>query len=153
MEWFIEYVLPMITTVISGVIVYLIGQYFHVIWLNPLQEYKRIRAEIARQLLLYANVYTNVIGYDEECESRKEKHIDVSNELRKLAASLEGYIQTLYWFKIGIPSKKKLSKVVSSLVFLSSSCFVDYTPHQNQSNRNEANAIRKLLKIYQYNAK
>ena len=66
MEWFVNYVLPSLMTVISGVIVYLLGQYFHIIWLIPLQEYKKIRSKIAHELLLYANIYSNVISGDEK---------------------------------------------------------------------------------------
>ena len=148
MEWFINYLLPLITTVLSGVGVYLIGQYFHTIWLIPLQEYKKIRSRIAQYLLLYANVYTNVVGNEEKCEEWKKKHIEVMEKLRFLASELEGYIQTLYWFKLGIPSKKKLSKAVSSIIFISNSCIDSYTTQQSKMNHDEANEIRKLLKIY-----
>ena len=38
MEWVVNYLLPPLTTILSGVIVYLLGQYVHVVWLIPLQE-------------------------------------------------------------------------------------------------------------------
>ena len=120
MEWFVNYLLPPFTTILSGVMVYLLGQYFHVVWLIPLQEYKKIRTEIARKLLLYANVYANVVRGDEKSEQWKNEHIQVMDQLRILAAELEGYIQTLHWFKLGIPSKKKLSQAVLLQSFLSS---------------------------------
>ena len=148
MEWFINYLLPLLTTILSGVTVYLLGQYFHVVWLVPLQEYKKIRAKIACKLLLYANVYCNVVKNDEKSVEWKQEHIEVMDELRILAAELEGYIQTLYWFKIGVPSKKKLSRAVSNLVRLSNSCIDPYPIEQSQRNRHQADEIRKLLKIY-----
>ena len=150
MEWFSNYFLPLFTTILSGVVIYLLGQYFYVVWLIPLQEYKKIRAEIARKLLLYANVYSNVVKCDEFSEELRKEHIEVMDQLRILAAELEGYIQTLYWFRLGIPSKKKLSQVVSSIVLLSNSCIDPYPTQQSKMNHDEANKIRKLLQIYRY---
>jgi hypothetical protein len=151
MEWFVNYLLPPFTTILSGVMVYLLGQYFHVVWLIPLQEYKKIRAEIARKLLLYANVYANVVRGDEKSEQWKNEHIQVMDQLRILAAELEGYIQTLHWFKLGIPSKKKLSQAVSHIVGLSNSCIDPYPIEQSKMNHDTANEIRRLLRIYRRN--
>jgi len=148
MEWLVNYVVPSFTTILSGVVLYLLGQYFHIIWLIPLQEYKKIRSEIARKLLLYANVYSNVVRSDEKSEEWKKEHIEVMDQLRILAAELEGYIQTLYWFKPGIPSKKKLSQAVSNIVGLSNSCIDPYPVEQSKMNHDRADEIRKLLKIY-----
>lgn len=148
MEWFVNYLLPPLTTILSGVIVYLLGQYFHIIWLIPLQEYKRIRAEIARKLLLYANVYSNVVRIDEKSDELKNEHIKAMEQLKFLAAELEGYIQTLHWFKFGIPSKKKLSQAASYIVGLSNSCIDPYPIEQSIRNCDKADKIRKLLKIY-----
>ena len=50
MEWFVNYVLPSITTIVSGVVVYLLGQYFYTVWLMPLQEYKKIKDNTTRLL-------------------------------------------------------------------------------------------------------
>ena len=79
MEWLVNYVVPSFTTILSGVVLYLLGQYFHIIWLIPLQEYKKIRSEIARKLLLYANVYSNVVRSDEKFEEWKKEHISATN--------------------------------------------------------------------------
>lgn len=148
MSFIVQHIVPMAITVISGVIVYLMGQYFHIIWLMPLQNYKLIRADIARQLLFYSNVYSAVIKYNEKSKQTENEYIHASSELRKLAANLEAYIQTLYWFRFGIPSKKKLHTVVSSLLHISNSCFGNNPLKQSDTNHNEAEKIRKLLKIY-----
>ena len=148
MEWIVKYLLPSLTTILCGVAVYLLGQYFHTIWLTPLQEYKNIRAEIARKLFFYANVYTNVVSNEEKCEEWKKEHIEVMKELRTLASELEGYIQTLHWFKPGIPSKRKLSQAVILLVALSNSCIDPYPLQQSKMNYDSANEVRDLLKIY-----
>ena len=145
MEWFVNNLLPLLTTILSGVVVYLLGQYFQVVWLVPLQEYKKIRAEIARKLLFYANIYTDVVKTG---ENYKDEHIEAMSQLRIVAADLEGYIQTLYWFKPGIPSKKKLSQAVGNIVGLSNSFRGSCPSKLNEMNHHRANEIRKLLKIY-----
>ena len=98
--------------------------------------------------MLYANIYSNVISGDEKSEVLKKEHIVVMNQLRNLAAELEGYIQTLNWFKFGIPSRKRLSEAVSLIVLLSNSCIDSYPMEQSIMNHNTANEIRGLLKIY-----
>ena len=67
---------------------------------------------------------------------------------KTVAAELEGYIQTLHWFKLGIPSKKKLSQAVSHIVRLSNSCIDPYPIEQSKMNHDTANEIRRLLRIY-----
>ena len=123
MECFFNYFSSTFITVLSGAAIYLLGQYFHIVWLMPLQEYKKIQAKIACNLLLYANVYCNVVSIDEKSAEWKQEHIEAAAQLKMLAAELEGYIQTLHWFKLGIPPKKQISKATSKIVGLSNCCF------------------------------
>ena len=150
MDWFLNYVLPMLLTVISGVLVFLIGEMFTVVWLNPLQEYKRIKHDIAKMLSYYANVYTNVIDNSEQCESWKQEHVDAGDKMRDLSCELEGFIQTLSWMKIGIPSKRNLKEASGMLMYLSNCMFDPNKFQQCAENKNTANQLRALLKIYGY---
>ena len=43
MDWIVNYVLPMLITVISGVLVYMCGELLNTIWLKPLQDYKLLK--------------------------------------------------------------------------------------------------------------
>ena len=93
-------------------------------------------------------MYMPMLRGDEKSEQWKNEHIQVMDQLRILAAELEGYIQTLHWFKLGIPSKKKLSQAVSHIVGLSNSCIDPYPIEQSKMNHDTANEIRRLLRIY-----
>ena len=148
MSWFINYVLPGLITVISGVLVYMLGELLNTIWLRPLQEYKSIKSSIAKNLVFYANVYTNVLTGDEKNEKWENLHFDASDKLRWSAAELEGFIQTLSWIKIGIPKRANLTEAVSSLILLSNSVFGPYRFQKNKENHDIADKIRGLLEIY-----
>lgn len=48
-------------TVVSGVLVYIIGEILQTVWLTPLQKFKAIKHDIAVTLTFYARIYTNKI--------------------------------------------------------------------------------------------
>ena len=150
LDWFVKYVLPTLITVLSGVFVYLLGELLNTIWLKPLHDFKGIKSEIAKNLVFYSNVYTNVLGIDEQVGKWKELHTEASDKLRWLAAELEGFIQTLSWLKIGIPKKADLSSAVANLILLSNCMFDQEPQEQNKENREIEKKIRCLLKIYRY---
>lgn len=150
MDWIVNYVLPMLITVISGVLVYMCGELLNTIWLKPLQDYKLLKNNIAKQLVFYANVYTNVSDGKNENEAYINLRLEVSDKLRWLACELEGFIQTLSWVKIGIPKKADLKDAVGELILLSNSLFDSNRFSQNRENRRVANRIRELLKIYDH---
>ena len=147
MDWFVNYVLPVLITVISGVLVYMSGELLNTIWLRPLQEYKIIKSSIAKNLVFYANVYTNTSDGMIENEEWKKLRSDASDKLRWLAAELDGFIQTLSFIKIGIPKKVALKKGSGLLIFLSNSMYDPNRFNQGKENRDVANEIRGLLKI------
>ena len=148
MEWLINYVLPTLITVISGVLVYLLGELLNTVWLKPLWDFKNIKSEIAKHLVFYANVYTNVLDYSETDGDWKQLHFVASDKFRWLAAELEGFIQTLSWLKIGIPKIAELDNAVDNLILLSNCMFNPNTHEQNSKNGVVANEIRRSLRIY-----
>lgn len=150
MDWFVNYVLPTLVTVVSGVLVYLLGELLNTIWLKPLHDFKDIKSRIAKHLVFYANVYTNVLEINESDGEWKRLHSEAGDKFRWLAAELEGFIQTLSRLKLGIPKKANLKEATSNLILLSN-CMFDPNPFkQNRENRETANEIRRLLKIYGY---
>ena len=146
--WFVNYVLPIIITVISGVMVYMFGELLNTIWLNPLQEYKNLKREIAKWLLFYANIYSNVLNDNDSSEDWIKLHFVASDKLRSLASDLEGFIQVLSWVKIGIPKKSDLKSAASSLILLSNCMFDSNPTKQSKENHNMADDIREKLNIY-----
>lgn len=150
--YFWDSVWSIVIAVISGVVVFLIGQVFQTIWLTPLQNYKNIKSKIAAGLSFYARDYSNIIDLSKVDENTRKRYSEISDELRNLSCELTGYIETLSWFKIGIPSKKDLNKASKLLMFLSNKLHTPYGKDPDISdnifNIEKANEIRKLLKIY-----
>lgn len=109
-----------ITTLIGGILIYVIGRVIEKFLLEPLQEYKKTISSVINQLIYHADIYSNasVISVD----LRKE----TSKSIRKLASRLysKTYQVNCYWFfnKIGvIPSHENSTKAASSLIGLSNS--------------------------------
>lgn len=141
-----------IVTVVSGVLVYIIGEMLQTIWLAPLQKYKEIKHDVAVALSSYAREYTNVIDFACANDKQLEEYREVCDTLRKLSCEIKGFIETLSWFKVGIPSKKKLAEASDSLMILSNSLFSPYntppTVQDGHENKETANEVYKALGMY-----
>lgn len=150
----IDGIVSIIVTVISGVLVFIIGQILTNIWLTPLRQYKELKKNIVFKLTYYANQYSNTMDLAKcsEIDERVEKYKDGSDELRMLSCSLKGFAETLYWFRIGIPSPKVLNEVADLIMGLSNSFFTPYNTgeshEQNRENYCTAKEIFKKLKCY-----
>ena len=150
----IDGIVSIIVTVISGVLVFIIGQILTNIWLTPLRQYKELKKEVVYKLPYYANLYSNVIDLADYSDSDKfvEEFKLASDELRKLSCSLKGFAETISWFRIGIPSPKVLNEVADLIMGLSNSFFTPYNTgeshEQNRENYYIANEIFKKLKCY-----
>lgn len=133
-------------TVISGVIVYVLGQYIKEIWLDRLQEYKAIKAKIAKALVYYANYYSNLhIG-----ATPNEKYEKASDEIRQLASELTAFAETIYWFRLGIPKPKILKEASSNLIGLSNRFYAPTTDsvlRYIEHNDHAAKEVRRLLNL------
>ena len=85
--------------ILAGVIIYVAGQIIVKIVIDPVQELKRVIAEIAFKLIYYSHVYRVVSSGDEEVsEEKAQKGVDskkleqAADEYRKLASMLNaGY--------------------------------------------------------------
>lgn len=66
-------------TIISGVLVFVLSQFFNDYWLKPIQKYKDLRGRIVYSLVLYANLYMNPIEY--KLSSQTEEREIASTEL------------------------------------------------------------------------
>ena len=85
--------------ILAGVIIYVAGQIIVKIVIDPVQELKRVIAEIAFKLIYYSHVYRVTSSEDEEAsEEKAQKSVDsekleqAADEYRKLASMLNaGY--------------------------------------------------------------
>lgn len=109
-------------TVLAGVSVFVIGQLLIKFLLDPLQEYFRLKGDIADALIYYAHVYSNPgVGSD---ELMREAH----ECLRKHASSLlsrKGAIPFYqFWAKIGLlPVREQILFAHVNLIGLSNGLF------------------------------
>ena len=147
-----ENLITILITVGSGVLVYIIGEILQTVWLTPLQKFKAIKHDVAVTLTFYSRIYTNIIDAAHSTMSDREEYSEVSDKIRNLSCELKGYIETLSWIKIGIPSKKKLFEAADLLMILSNSLFSPYdvapTTQDNRENKDVANQVFALLGMY-----
>lgn len=150
----IDGIVSIIVTVISGVLIFIIGQILTNIWLTPLRQYKELKKEVVYKLSYYAILYSNVIDLADYSDSDKfvEEFKLASDELRKLSCSLKGFAETISWFRIGIPNQKTINDSADLIMLLSNAFFTPYNTdeshEQNRENYYIANEIFKKLKCY-----
>lgn len=139
-------------TVISGVLVYLLGEIVKEIWLDPSRHYKEIRGKVAYALSYYGNVYTDVIDLATADMKYIEEHKRVSDELRILGCELGAIAAMRYSFSVGMPKADVLNNASGCLIGLSNSLFTPYNvPDASfdyaRKNHDLAVEIRQLLSL------
>ena len=153
----VEPIITALLTVVTGVAVYICGEILHTIWIKPLQEYKQLKSKIVTLLTYYARDYCNIVDLVNDSEERKKEQTKVGEELRMLSSQLLGFIEQVSWFRVGIPSNKRLSKASERLMGLSNSLFAPYNQEpsveQGLSNEHIVNEIYYLLKVYKKSKK
>lgn len=109
-------------TILSGVIVFILGQLALKLLIEPIQEFRKTVADIAHALIEYANIYANpgVVGNESEKKA--------SEELRKLSSRLNAQMYLIPFYQIiakifGLPPRDKLVGAASDLIGLSNDVF------------------------------
>ena len=124
-------------TVISGVLVFVIGEIVQKFIIQPIYKHKGIIGEIDNKLKFYANI----IATPGVCS--KEKESKCSNELRQLSCDLESsYKQLLFKCK---NKSAKISNSAKNLIGLSNG--LDKPGNPNFNNATLVEQIRKDLDI------
>lgn len=148
----VEPIITALLTVVTGVAVYICGEILHTIWIKPLQEYKQLKSKIVTLLTYYARDYCNIVDLVNDSEERKKEQTKVGEELRMLSSQLLGFIEQVSWFRVGIPSNKRLSKASEQLMGLSNSLFAPYNQKAStedvDANNQRVAEIYSLLKVY-----
>lgn len=130
-------------TVITGMIVYILSQYYMEFFANPRKEYKKLRQRIIYTITMYCCYYTNPYNPFKENENArsKEEYDYASKEIRKIGSELAGYIGTIP--KIRYFKRKKLNNVLSSLIGISNG-FYDIS--KNFDTIKENKKLEKIIK-------
>ena len=136
-------------TVISGVLVFVLGQLFNEYWLKPIQKYKELRAKISYELTLYAYLYMNPTVYG---KSNKEADA-ASDEIRKLAAEVDAMIELKPFCNFLIAPKSVLADVSKNLIGLSNGFYSNDVVRNVETNGKCRSEIYDLLNLKSHKAK
>ena len=117
-------------TVISGTIVFILGQLFVEFYIRPLRDYKTIKQKIFYTLSLYKSYYNkpyNSLNIESNIRDKSE-YMEARKELRKIGSELSGYLANISDFKKKY--KKRLNKVVEAIIGISNGLFIfdEYNP-------------------------
>ncbi|MFQ5706828.1 MAG: hypothetical protein ACE5HO_05220 [bacterium] len=144
-------------TVIAGVLVFIVSQYFLKLILEPVLELKRIIARVAFSLNYYGLVYnpTNLASIlaegslpEDENREEKEKTSEMRKELLVLASQLRAQTRLILFFAFFrniffLPDDKSLKKASDNLIWLHN--VTEETRFEDVVNYETA--IKKLLQI------
>lgn len=135
-------------TILSGVLVYILGQWYKESIINPEKQYKELRQRIIYTITLYCCYYTNPYNPFKEKENvRMKEEYDIgSSEMRKIGAELAGYIGTIP--KVRYKRIRKLNNVLHAIIGISNG-FYNLSDHLDtaEENRKCEKVIKKELKI------
>lgn len=131
------------TTVLGGVLVFVLGQLFNEYFLKPIQDYKSLKAKTAYSLTLYANLYMNPITISE----LNQEYSYASLEIRKLAAEVDATIELRPFGNIFIPRAKVLKEVSKSLIGISNGFYTNSSFEQIKNNGKYRETVYKKLRI------
>lgn len=136
--------LNMLFTVISGVLVFVVGQLFNEYFLKPIQQYKQLRAKISYSLTYYANLYMNPVSND---NYNSDDWKIGSQKMRELSAEVRAIIEIRPIGNIFIPKKKKLAKVAENIMGISNGFFATQKIDYCKNNNSLRIEIYELLRI------
>lgn len=110
-------------TIISGVAVFVIGQIFLRVFIEPWQEYLQLKGKLSSSLTYYANVYSNP-----GC-GKFELNDEARNETRKLASELDAIVNKIIFYDFFsyirlFPERERIIAAKAALIGLSNSTFV-----------------------------
>ena len=140
--------------IMAGIIIYVLGEIIVKIVIDPVQELKRVIADIAFKLIHYSHVY-KLSASDKSVAATEEKKIDqeklenAAEEYRKLASMLNaGYHLVPFYsftrFVFGLPREADVLGARNSLLEISEEIFSAPKSFVISEKRKH---IEKLLKV------
>ena len=132
-------------TIISGVLVYVLGQLILEFIIKPKVEYRKLIQKIAYTITMYACYYSNPYDLNQIDNNKKQDYSEVSKQIRNLGAEIAGYIGTLPIISI---KRKKLNNILNALIGISNGLFKS-SENDNpiRDNRKFKNEIERILRI------
>lgn len=143
MNWFIELVSSQIfQSIISGVILLLLGEYMKNFVLEPIKQYKSVIGKIDNKLKYYSNRITNSGLPEEFIREARESLRDLSCDLESAYKQIPPW--SIYVFIFNLPCRKQVSDAAMKLIYLSNAAG---ERGEELRNNEEMNKTRKLLRI------
>ncbi len=124
----------MLLTIIAGVIVYVLSQLFDEYILKPVHRFTLLKSTISYSLAYYGNLYKNPLSISKSADEKLiNDYLIASDEIRKVAAELKGFVEERPTLAFLLPSGDKMMKAFHGLIGLSNSLF---SADQNEWLRN-----------------
>ena len=120
-----------IITLAGAIILFILQDIYQLSIKNPYEQYLEIRARIAREMVFYANIYSNPIALCVNGELNKnQEYENAQTALRELAADLTGVFEVIKHRRISmwlfnIPDIDKIVEVKEALIGLSNSLYTN----------------------------
>jgi hypothetical protein len=142
-----------LATIIGGVIVYVVGQLASKLILDPLQQQRKVIADIHIGLLVWARDWANLTNWS---QGRTEERDVAQKALRdyagQLVAATNAIPQQFYWVarRLGAPGPDDVRLAARDLIGLSNNLYSDdATRHDHEKvNHQRAANIRQHLRLW-----
>jgi hypothetical protein len=104
-------------TILAGAGAFVLGQILLKLFIEPVNDMRRVIAEISHKLIAFANIYANPRSLQDERQS------EVSREFRILASRLESSMHLVPFYKntaklFGLPSQENIDMASRGLIAL-----------------------------------
>ena len=136
--------MDIIAAVISGVIVFMVGEFLRIKFVSPAQEYIQLKGRIAYALIMHSpQISYPLVGTSAGIEL--DSYRDASHALRTLASEVSGFAESRSKYQPFVPSEDSLIKARKALTGLSNNVFAGNV--EDNSHAIEANVKRLSILI------
>lgn len=135
-----------VTTILGGVLLFIASEILKEIWLEPLQQYKKLKSQIVYSLNFHANKWSSPVP--NEYVSSYPEYQAASIEFRELSSQTVAFTQ-LGMIRWRIPKFEELDEASRMLMGISNGFFTTEEAIDSQRDHNYEldRRIRELLKI------
>ena len=133
-------------TVLSGVLIYILGQITMKLVIEPILDLRKLRGEIADALFFYANIYFNPqISAPEETQAAGKAFRQQASQLMARSFAIPGYwVWSLFCL---VPKQLDVTEASRLLTGLSNGVLEPHDAKSGDDNQKRAKRIKELLKL------
>lgn len=137
------------STIVTGVAVFILGELILRLFVEPIQELKKLQRQLIEDMSFYARIYYNATIDTPEF---RMKIYDVSNLLRKNAVQIESIIYIIPFYKYLakmklVPNSKEISIINANLIGISNTITGETKFQDIQQIHQWAKEIEHILKV------